>query len=303
MTINEFLKMRDAYMAAETNSAQSTQYQRRLVSDSFVQVLRDNNIDTVDKNAVLVYRSSMVGYKGSTINNKLKYLRAMFNWGVNMGIIEVNPVLRRFNAKEKKEKKPVLSEKEVKQLIQSFPNEGSQPKLTTWRAFCVLLVLSGMRESEMIHVKPKDIDWEKGSVLLTETKNGSQRDVPFMFDAQFCVKDYMNTCRPKDATDDDFLFVTRKGKDGKYRKISRTMVKYGVKKYVEEITGRTDISPHSLRHTFASYMCAYEVNVRDIQKILGHSSIAVTDRYLNDLTGSSTAVERAANAIQRICAR
>jgi len=181
--------------------------------------------------------------------------------------IEVNVMEKIDHPKLWKALPEVLSQKEVERLIEA-------PDLTTRegirdRAILELLYASGLRVSELVNVTIVNLSHESVKVM---GKGGKERSVPVGKAAQAALDDYLHAGRGE--SDSPYLFLGKKGQP-----LNRTDIWRQIKKYAKEVGITKNISPHTLRHSFATHLLDNGADLRVIQELLGHASISSTDRY------------------------
>lgn len=208
-------------------------------------------------------------YAVSSISRALMALKVLFRFFKREDVICVNPTIYLDNPKLWQLIPEVLSSREVEDLL-------AQPDVETWigardKAILEVLYACGLRVSELCALKIYDVDDTFVRVL---GKGGKERIVPIGKKAIEAV-DYSLTFRR--LSDDDReapLFVTKQGGS-----IQRTTVWEMVKRYAKQAKITKVISPHTLRHSFATHLLDNGADLRIIQEMLGHSSISSTDRY------------------------
>jgi len=166
-----------------------------------------------------------------------------------------------------------LSFKEVERLL-SAP-EGDKPLAVRDRAMFELLYATGLRVSELCGLTLENISFDAGYLRCTG-KGQKERVVPFSDKASAVLKKYLDEARPKFTGDlqNRHIFISRRG-----RKISRKTVWKLIRQYARKADILKKISPHTLRHSFASHLLANNAPLRVIQEMLGHADIATTQIY------------------------
>jgi integrase/recombinase XerD len=165
-----------------------------------------------------------------------------------------------------------LTEKEVEILL-------AQPKEKNIRgqrdkAMLELLYATGLRVSELVSLKLKDVNLEQGYVLCLG-KGGKERIVPFGHSAEEALREYLQKARPKLLkTDDSSLFLSSRGGAFTRQGFWKLLKKYGKQAGLEQ-----KISPHVLRHSFATHLLERGADLRSVQLMLGHSQITTTQIY------------------------
>ncbi len=206
----------------------------------------------------------------STVSRKLTTLRSFFNFMVRKGNLKQNPANLIPLPKKEKELPVFLSVDEVFKLIDSIDQEGILPLRDL--AIIELLYSSGIRVSELTNIKVLDIDHRENFVKVSG-KGNKERVVPFGSNAREVILQYLRRrieLKPKD----DFLFLNNRGSGLTTRSIERIVKKYGLLSGISK-----KISPHALRHTFATHLLGGGADLRSIQELLGHSSLSTTQRY------------------------
>ena len=206
----------------------------------------------------------------STVSRKLTTLRSFFKFLVKKGVLDNNPAKLIPLPKKEKTLPVFLSVDEVFKLLQSSQEGGVLFKRD--RAILELLYSSGLRVSELSNIKILDID-KSQKVVKVIGKGSKERMVPFGSKADQAITEYLKS-RYKLNPKDDYLFLNNRGTRLSTRSIERTVKKYG---FLSGIT--KNISPHSLRHTFATHLLGSGADLRSIQELLGHSSLSTTQKY------------------------
>ena len=167
-----------------------------------------------------------------------------------------------------------ISIEEVEALLNQ-PNLD-KPEGQRDRAMLEVMYSSGLRISELLSLKAKQINFERGIVKIVG-KGNKERIVPIGDYALEYLLKYMEDGRRKNQNkNSDFLFLNRYGEP-----VSRVYFFKQVKKYAEQAGIRAEISPHTLRHCFATHMLENGAELRAVQEMLGHANIATTQIYTN----------------------
>ena len=206
----------------------------------------------------------------STVSRKLTTLRSFYNFMVRKGQVKQNPAKLIPLPKKEKELPVFLSVDEVFTLINSIDQDGILPLRDL--AMIELLYSSGLRVSELSKIRVLDIDHRENFVKVSG-KGNKERVVPFGSNAHDVILKYLAR-RPELKPKDDFLFLNNRGSGLTTRSIERIVKKYGLLSGISK-----KISPHALRHTFATHLLGGGADLRSIQELLGHSSLSTTQRY------------------------
>ena len=215
--------------------------------------------------------------KKTSIARKLAALRTFFQFLVREGVVESNPA--KLVATPRKEKKlPVhLSMEDAVRFIET-PDTGTEFGKRD-RAILELLYATGVRVSELVQLNLRDIDF-KHKLLRVFGKRRKERIVPFGDPAAKALQDYLAVREQflmKAAAarrDAQPLILNYKGTRMTTRSVGRL-----IEKYIRLCVGIHDISPHALRHSFATHLLDSGADLRDIQELLGHARLSTTQIY------------------------
>jgi integrase/recombinase XerC len=215
--------------------------------------------------------------KKSSIARKLAALRTFFQFLVREGVVESNPA--KLVATPRKEKKlPVhLSVEDAVRFIETPDADTDFGKRD--RAILELLYATGMRVSELVQLDLRDIDFNN-KLLRVFGKRRKERIVPFGEPAAKALRDYLNVRgkflmnAPVTKRDAQPLILNYQGTRMTTRSVGRL-----VEKYIRMCAGIHDISPHALRHSFATHLLDSGADLRDIQALLGHARLSTTQVY------------------------
>lgn len=167
----------------------------------------------------------------------------------------------------------VLSERQVRDLLNAPRRD--EPLYLRDRALLEVMYATGARASETAHLRWADVDLEQ-RFLKCKGKGNKERLIPFSPAAQDALSRYLKSLRPRLLADDDpgTLFLTKAG-----RPMSRIDIWKLVKRYARRVNVADRVSPHTLRHSFATHMLAQGADLRVIQEWMGHANIATTQHY------------------------
>lgn len=259
--IEDFL----AYVGAERGLSVNTieAYERdvrRFVAGSSGKVTQEAIVDYLG-------RLKGEGYASSTVYRALMALRVFFRFLKQERLIGEDPTALLESPKMWQLVPEVLSGEEVEALLRA-PGEGEEEERD--RAILETLYATGIRVSELCALNLHDVG-EK--TLRVVGKGGKERVVPIGEEAIEAIDLYLARHR-NDRGKNVPLFVTKKGK-----RIHRTDVWNRVKLYAKRAGIQKEISPHTLRHSFATHLLEHGADLRVIQDMLGHADIGTTDRY------------------------
>ncbi len=213
------------------------------------------------------------GYSSGTISRRLSALRNFFQFLLNEGILEDNPT-ENMETPKKSEKLPrVLSIQEVDRLL-AMPRQSSPTGLRD-KAMLELLYATGVRVSEIISLNRSNINLEEGYIRCMG-KGSKERIIPVSPVALEFVNTYLLRGRPKlmGRKNTQALFLNRYGERMTRQGFWKLLKKYAVMAGITKI-----ITPHTLRHSFATHLLENGADLRSVQELLGHSDISTTQIY------------------------
>jgi len=215
--------------------------------------------------------------KKSSIARKLAALRTFFQFLVREGMLELNPAKLVSTPKLEKKLPNHLSIEEAIRFIESPDLDTDLGKRD--RAMLELMYATGVRVAELTTLNLADVDFRNQLVRVTG-KRRKQRIVPFGDPAGAAIRNYL-TVRdqfllhaPISKRDDAALFLNYQGTRITTRSVGRM-----VEKYIRICAGMHNISPHALRHSFATHLLDSGADLRDIQELLGHARLSTTQVY------------------------
>jgi len=215
--------------------------------------------------------------KATSANRRLTVFKRYFRWALRERIVQVDPTLRMLAAKQALRVPKTLSEDQVDALL-SAPDVNTSLGLRD-KAMLELLYASGLRVSELVKLKTLHVSLNEG-VLRIMGKGSKERLVPFGDMARDSLLGYMQNARGAllGAKQTDDLFVTASGpKAG--TAMSRIMFWSLIKKYAIVAGITAPLSPHTLRHAFATHLLNHGADLRSVQVLLGHADISTTTIY------------------------
>jgi len=266
------------YLIVEKGLAKNTieAYGRDL--NRFLDYLKSKGIQDALRVGKFDVRAFLLVLKGHGVSTKtilrnLVAIRAFFRFLVQEGILEVNPVEELEFPKVAQTLPDILTLKEVEELLEQ-PNIQS-PLGVRDRAMLEMLYATGMRVSELTRLPMNHINLEGGYVLLYG-KGSKERVVPLGSEAMKWVALYLKTARGRFAKgkESNSLFISRLGKGMSRQRFWRNLKEYGRRAGI-----RKRITPHLLRHTFASHLLERGADLRSVQIMLGHVDISTTQIY------------------------
>jgi len=207
-----------------------------------------------------------------SISRKLTSLRMFFRFAIMRERLKTDPTQNIELPSTPKRLPKSLSPDDIEKLL-SAPDESSGGIRN--KAMLELMYATGMRVSELIGIKTADINLSKG-YLITMGKGSKERIIPIGQLAIEKITTYLRAVRPKLIKNNDRaeLFISRLGKPMSRQMFWQIIKKYSMKSGIKQV-----VSPHLLRHSFATHLLKGGADLRAVQMMLGHSSIATTEIY------------------------
>jgi len=216
--------------------------------------------------------------KKSSIARKLAALRTFFQFLIREGAVEANPAKLVSTPRLEKKLPNHLSVEDAVRFIET-PDETTDLGKRD-RAILEMLYGTGVRVSELVKLDLRDIDF-RGRTIRVKGKRRKERVVPFGEPALHALMRYLTEARPAFLNnaplaerDEAAVFLNYQGTRITTRSVGRM-----VDKYIKICAGIHDISPHSLRHSFATHLLDSGADLRDIQELLGHARLSTTQIY------------------------
>ena len=204
--------------------------------------------------------------KNSTISRRISTLRTFYNYLVDENIVENNVFHNVKNPKLEKKLPNYLNYNEMEELLESIDistSEGLKRRL-----LIEMFYSTGCRVSEMINVKISDIDFTNKTIRIMG-KGSKERIVYFGDYASKYLENYLSKVKC-----DKYLFTTKNGE-----KLTVNEVEQIVKDIMKHISIKTHVTPHTLRHTFATHLLNNGADIKTVQELLGHANLSTTGIY------------------------
>ena len=215
--------------------------------------------------------------KATSANRRLTVFRRFFHWALRESLVRADPTLRLLAAKQPLRVPKTLSEAQVEALLAA--PDTDDPLGLRDRAMLELMYASGLRVSELVGLKTLHVSLNE-SVLRVLGKGSKERLVPYGQIAGEWLTHYLQQARPEllQGRQSEALFVTSAGpKAG--TGMSRVMFWNLVKRYAVQAGITAPLSPHTLRHAFATHLLNHGADLRAVQMLLGHADISTTTIY------------------------
>ncbi len=215
------------------------------------------------------------GLKPASLARKTSALRRFYQYLTGEKYYNEDPSRLSRSPQPPKRFKGALTQDEVNVLIESTDREKKEWMRLRDRAMFELLYATGLRVSELLSLRPGDFNYQY-QFLRTIGKGNKERLVPFHDEAAVRVKEYLRRARPEVCknAETEVLFVNRFGKP-----LSRMGFWKILKKYALMAGITAELTPHTLRHSFATHLLERGIDLRVLQELLGHVSITTTEIY------------------------
>ncbi|MHC8604554.1 site-specific tyrosine recombinase XerD [Arenicellales bacterium IMCC58067] len=238
----------------------------------------DGKIDVLDK----VSRADLLNYLAANVYaglsarssaRRLSTLRRFYQYLLREGLIVLDPTSDIRSPAQGRPLPKAMTETAVEKLL-SAPSEGTALSLRD-RSMLETMYSSGLRVSELVKLNLNQLDLNTGLIRIAG-KGGKERIVPLGDEAADCLQRYLEIGRPELLGDhkSDGVFLTRRG-----HPMTRQAFWQLIKRYAVRAGITTDISPHTLRHAFATHLLNHGADLRSVQMLLGHSDLSTTQIY------------------------
>jgi len=278
LKLKEAFKEYEQYMIVEKGYSRLTIESYKKDIQFFLTYLHDkkeiNQIEEIQKDHIYAYLKEIdQELEKSSIRRKITALKRFFLFLTRENMLENNVMSSFENVKIKQHLPTVLSVDEMLQLLNSISLDT--PESYRNRCMVELLYATGLRVSEMCQLKLEDLNL-KNQTLKCLGKGQKERIVPLYEQCCLLLKEYIEVIRPEFCKNisTPYVFLNKKGsvikRDHFYHILQKIIQNSGLKKHV---------TPHTLRHTFATHLLDNDADIRSIQELLGHSNISTTTIY------------------------
>ncbi|NLG05184.1 MAG: site-specific tyrosine recombinase XerD [Clostridia bacterium] len=261
----------------KTSNNTEMSYQRDLMKmQHYMEIQGVTSVKDVTEANLNQYLLEMekTGFKAATISRNVASMKAFFHYLCREQLITNDPSGVLKSPKIEKKVPEILSMEEVVRLLEQA--DGHTPKELRDRAMLELLYATGIRVSELINLKVDDVDIQTNCLLCRD--DNKERTIPFGTAAKNALVAYIRDARGAivENSSSNVLFANCSGKPMSRQGFWKLIKLYAKKAGIEE-----DITPHTLRHSFAAHLVENGADLHAVQEMLGHSDISTTQIYAN----------------------
>jgi integrase/recombinase XerD len=233
----------------------------------------------VSRDTIVDYIMVMKGeqeYASSTVARKVAAIKSFFHYLVSRGDLEDDPTATLDSPKVRKRLPKAISPENMERLL-AKPAQEDSPKALRDRALLEVLYATGLRVTELISLNVADVNLASGSVRVIRPKDKKERLVPIYERAVEPLQEYLERARIQLLRDPEepALFLNHRGE-----RLTRQGLWLIVKHYVREVGIMEEVTPHTLRHTFAAHLLDKKADLEYVQELLGHANISTTQMYV-----------------------
>ena len=241
----------------------------------FFKALNDHlDWETIDSDVIRDWMESMIekGNKATSVSRRLSAVRSLYRFALAHRLVEQDPA---HNIEAPKKNKPLpqfLKEDEINRLLDDDMWEDTYKDVRA-RTIIMTFYETGMRLSELTGLDEKSIDFTENHLKVTG-KGNKQRLIPFGKELEGTFQHYRLVRNREVNRLDDAFFLTEKG-----CRMTSQQVRNEVKKHLSRVCTLKKLSPHVLRHTFATAMLNHGAGIESVKRLLGHESVSTTEIY------------------------
>lgn len=216
------------------------------------------------------------GLSARSINRKISTLKSFFRYSLKTGAVEVTPMTKVISPKVSRRLPSFLKEEDTKKVMMALNSSADDWKSLNARVLIAVFYATGMRLSELLNLKEKQIDFSRKQIKVLG-KGNKERIIPVSAELLALLKEYTRQKEENFPSADEVLLVTGKGK-----KLYPRYAWLLVNTYLGLASTADKKSPHVLRHTFATHLMNNGAGLSAVKELLGHSSLAATQVYTHN---------------------
>lgn len=230
--------------------------------------------ESVDSDVIRDWMESMMdkGNNSASVNRRLSALRSLYRFALSRNLVAQNPT-RHIDAPKKAKPLPqFLKEDEIDRLLDDV-DFGTAYKDVRARTIIMTFYETGIRLAELVGLDNESVDIENRWLRVTG-KGSKQRIVPFGEELEETLRQFVVQRDREVVAEDNAFFLTEKG-----MRLTSAQVRAEVKRHLARVSTLKKLSPHVLRHTFATSMLNHGAGIESVRKLLGHESVSTTEIY------------------------
>ena len=265
--IEDFLR----YLLIDKGYSKNTISSYKIDLERFNEYFKNKSINEIDNSDLKKYIKSL-DLNEKSISRTISSLKSFYKFLIIEKIVKNNPTDGLYMPKVKKSLPNIMSVEDVIKLLDIKLDDHFSYRN---KAMLELMYATGLRVSELVELKLNDIDFSD-DIIRIMGKGSKERIIPIGDIALEYLKEYINNHRSLmlKGINNDYVFLNNHGK-----KMTRQGFFKIIKKIAKDVGINSEISPHTLRHSFASHLLKYGADLRTIQELLGHSDISTTQVY------------------------
>lgn len=264
----------------EKNTSSNTEISYKRDLTKFFDYLNDKNLKDVtlitkDNLEEYIVYLNQIGRAATTVSRSIASMKAFFGYLYEKGMIDNNPALGLKSPKIVKKTPEVLSIKEVDALLKQ-PSRNT-PKELRDKSMLELLYATGMRVTELITLRTDDVNIKLEYIVCHDRKR--ERMIPFGTEAKNALVKYLSQGRQQllgEDNESDILYPNCSGGEMSRQGFWKLIKSYGKKAGI-----KSELTPHTLRHSFAAHLVENGADLKAVQEMLGHSDISTTQIYMS----------------------
>lgn len=276
MKIEDVISKYLEYVIKELNYSEETLKNYRNDLNNYCTFLKNKKINylTINKEEIMAYLKYLdsLKYSNNTTSRHLSSLRSFYNYLVEIKMLKTNIYKRIRNPKVEKKLPNYLNIIEIENILESIEEKTKEDIRN--KCLFEMLYSTGIRVSEASNIKIKDID--KGTLSIRIFGKGSKERIVYYGNlAEKILNKYLEVRNEfLIKGDNDYLFLNKNGD-----KLSRSSMEYIINKIIDKSCVNHKISPHVLRHSFATHLLDNGADLRSVQELLGHENMNTTEIY------------------------